>query len=837
MSDQRVAGLWPKSFADDFIELFNPNSLPVHLGGLHLTDTPIGAPALHRIPDLTFIAAGGMRVFIADGNRPDHVGFGLTSDAGEIGLFSANQAVIDCVIYGPQFPGVSVGRCPDGGSAVKALVLPTPGSGNACPVQPPTTQGIPLLAITNVWKYIDTGADLGTAWRAPGFNDSAWPQGPGLLGQLRNGGVLPEPILTPLTIGNTRTSFYFRTHFNLPANHNLTAIQLSHIIDDGAVVYLNGTELFRYNLPGGQILSTTLASANILDAEYQGPLNIPLNSFQIGDNVFAVEVHQNSINSQDINFGMTLNGISATNNPADAGVTLNEIFANNGTQAEPDGSTPDWVELYNPSATAVDLAGMSLADSFGNRWLFPAPSVIPGTGRFRVRFDADLPASTTNTGFGLKSSGDAVTLYNRAPDTNMPISTRSFGLQTADFSIGRVPDGSANWRLTLPTIGSANLPATLGNVMQLRINEWLANPRPGDDDWFEIYNPNPQPVDLGLCFLSDAQTTHQLPALSFIGAVTNAWQKFVADNNPGAGADHVPFRLGAAADQLGLANAGAVPIDVITFSNQQEEISEGRLPDGTGTIVRFPGTKSPGEPNFSALTNVVINEVLTHSDLPLEDAIELHNPTASPVNVSGWWLSDSRNSPRRYQVPPNTVIPAGGFWVFYENQFNSSDMAAIPFALSSANGDQVYLSAASGNGVMNGLRTSVEFGAAENGVSFGRYRTSVEVDFPAMSARTFGVDSPTSVEQFRMGTGLNNVYPKVGPIIISEIMYHPPDIVSQGITNDNVIEEFVELRNIGGSTVPLYDPLRPGNGWRLRDAVDFDSMRHIRFQPTGICWS
>jgi hypothetical protein len=78
------------------------------------------------------------------------------------------------------------------------------------------------------------------------------------------------------------------------------------------------------------------------------------------------------------------------------------------------------------------------------------------------------------------------------------------------------------------------------------------------------------------------------------------------------------------------------------------------------------------------------------------------------------------------------------------------------------------------------------------------------------------------VEQFRTGTGKTNAYPKVGPLIISEIMYHPLDIIVPGVsTNDNVVEEFVELRNTSASTVALYDPAYPTNGWRLRDAVDF----------------
>jgi hypothetical protein len=530
--------------------------------------------------------------------------------------------------------------------------------------------------------------------------------------------------------------------------------------------------------------------------------------------------------------GLKLDGVIAS---ATAGsVVLNEVFANNATTTDPDGSTPDWVELYNPTTGAVDLSGLSLADGGGNRWFFPAGSTINGLGYFRVRFDADKPASTTNTGFGLRASGEVVTLYNRAPQTNSPIDTRSFGLQTADFSIGRVPDGGGTWGLALPTIGGANIGVSLGNVSQLRINEWLADPQPGEDDWFEIYNPNAQPVEISFCYLADSSASHRLPALSFIGAVTNAWQVFIADDSSDD-ADHVPFRLGASGDAIGLANSNGVPIDSVSWIVvQQADVSEGRLPDGAATVVRFPGTPSPGDANFLSLTNVVVNEVLTHTDPPLEDAIELHNPTTSPVSVAGWWLSDSRGVPQKYQISPNTpTIPPGGFLVLYENQFNNGDEATIPFALSSADGDQVYLSSANVSGQMNGFRTFVNFGPSANGVSFGRYRTSVGIDFTAMAQRTFGVDAPVSVAQFRAGTGKTNSYPRIGSVVISEIMYHPPDLVGGGTTNDNLVEEFVELRNTSASTVPLYDPLHPTNGWRLRDGVSFRFNSSHAIPPGG----
>src|SRR5262249_55813578 len=153
-----------------------------------------------------------------------------------------------------------------------------------------------------------------------------------------------------------------------------------------------------------------------------------------------------------------------------------------------------------------------------------------------------------------------------------------------------------------------------------------------------------------------------------------------------------------------------------------------------------------------------------------------------------------KDSLRKFRIPNNTILAANGFVVFYEIAFNN-DTNGVPFALSSAKGDQVYLSVATTNGTMTGYRASAKFGAAANGVSFGRYQNSVaKIDYAPMSAHTFGQDNPTTLAQFRTGTGLSNSYPKVGPVIISEIMYHPPDIIVPGVsTNDNVVEKFIEL--------------------------------------------
>ncbi len=816
---------------DDFIELYNPDALPVALGGLHLTDQPIGVPALSTIRPLTFLGAGGFVAFFADGNSgPDHVNFKLNIEQGEIGLTAVDGSIIDHVIYGPQQPGVSSGRCPDGAVTPRVLGLPTPGSLNACPFVPTLPVATTLLSISNVWSY-HAGTNLDAVnWTTNTFNDSSWSKGPALLGRqsFAGGQSYPEPFRTLIETNAAQPTFYFRAHFNLAPGTAFTSLQIRHIIDDGAVFYLNGVEIpgTRFNMAGGAVTAATLAPSAVSTATYQGPFGTSVNLLLTGDNVFAVEVHQSSAGSSDLAMGVELSGLIFTNSPALAAVVINEVLANNATLAEPDGSTPDWVEIYNPSSNAVDLATMSLTDSTltPQRWVFPAGSILPAQGFLKVRLDAGLPASATNTGFGLKANGGSVYLYHRPADGGSLASAVIYGLQAADWSIGRVPNGSTNWVLNLPTFGSGNIAATLGDPAQLKINEWMAAPASGND-WFEVFNPNAQPVSLSQLWLSDdlaARQKYQIPALSFIGTGPEGYFRFWAAN--GADPDFTGFSLRNAGEALAISTANGPLINGLTFGAQSTGISQGRLPDGAVTILSFPTTSTPGKPNFLPLTTVVVNEVLAHTDPPLEDAVEFYNPTGDAVDISGWYLSDSQNNLLKYRIPSNTLIQAGSYVVIYEYQFNLENIGT-PLSFSSAKGDEVYLSQATAPGVLTGWRAYATFDASENGVSFGRHQTSVGVDFTALGAHTFGVDNPATTNQFRLGTGLTNAYPKVGPVVLNEIMYHPPG------TNDTL--EFVELQNILGSPVPLFDPANPANTWRLRKGVDFNFPQNTTIPPGG----
>ncbi|MBM3847925.1 MAG: hypothetical protein FJ405_16775, partial [Verrucomicrobia bacterium] len=746
--------------------------------------------------------------------------------------------MIDCVAYGPQPVDRSEGRQPSGGNRFGMFIEPTGGAPN--PGLKPTPEILvertELLPLQARWKYDPSGENRMTQWSAPEYDDSAWPEGDALFG-FDNNATYPIPFTTRLTSVNGRFTFYFRTRFQFSGSTEGLQLITTNLLDDGAAYYINGqlagsrrmTEVFDFRTPslGGHPGEGTLEVFNLKpDALIQG------------ENVLAAEFHQNAANSGDIAFAMSLSAVRSRTNAAPGALVLSEVLAANRTYTNALGRSPDWVELFNPSLTEVDLSGMSLTDDpqQPRRWVFPAGSRIEASSPLRVLLDPDAPPSTVpspelNAGFGLDEKGDRILLYASPAKGGALVDGVTFGFQVSDYSIGRIPEDSGSWTLTLPSLAASapGRPAVLGDPRQLRVNEWMANPRSGDD-WFEIYNPSAQPIAMGGLTLTDdlaSPAKSIIPPLSFIGSATNGFVEFRADNDSSKGADHVNFRLNNNGESVGIYLPGGVPIDWVAFGPQASGVSQGKFPDGATNIVSFANTSSPGEMNYLLLHNIAINEILAHTDPPLEDAIELQNIGLGPVDISGWFLSDSIGSPKKYRIPDGAPLAPGSFAVLYENQFNELPGSRNSFSFSSANGDQVYLSAADPGGNLTGYRAVAKFGPSKNGVPFGKLETSMGLDYPSLLFRSLGQDNPISLDVFRLGRGLSNSPPIIGPIVISEIHYHPPDIG----TNDNTRDEFIELLNTSGQAVQLFDSRFPTNTWRLRDAVDFEFPQGFRIDP------
>ena len=168
----------------------------------------------------------------------------------------------------------------------------------------PTVVLVPAGAI---WDYLDTGENAGTSWRSNTFNTAGWLSGAAELGYgeqdettlIRSNGVSGRILTT-----------YFRHRFNVASPETVGGLTLRLKRDDGGVVYLNGIEVFRSNLPEGPVDYLTRAALADDDGKSWFSTNVPPALLQTGDNLLAVEIHQESPGSSDVSFDLSLEAAS-----------------------------------------------------------------------------------------------------------------------------------------------------------------------------------------------------------------------------------------------------------------------------------------------------------------------------------------------------------------------------------------------------------------------------------------------------------------------------------------------------------------------------------------------
>jgi len=236
-----------------------------------------------------------------------------------------------------------------------------------------------------------------------------------------------------------------------------------------------------------------------------------------------------------------------------------------------------------------------------------------------------------------------------------------------------------------------------------------------------------------------------------------------------------------------------------TWNNQSSWRPSGNANGSPGFVDPAPRTFPP----------VLINEALTHTDLPQLDTVELYNAGTNTADISGWFLTDDFSKPKKYRF--SGTIPAGGFLTVNENDFNNGS----GFSFSSL-GDEVWLFSGDAATNLTGYFHGFRFDASQNGVTFGRHVTSQgEEHFVAQVANTLGT---------------TNAGPAVGPIVINEIMYQPSPVTG---TNNNTLDEFIELRNITTQAAPLFDPNFPTNTWKLSGGADYVFPPNLILQADG----
>jgi hypothetical protein len=285
-----------------------------------------------------------------------------------------------------------------------------------------------LIAAGSEWMYWDSVEYPGDDWRTPSYDDGSWSNGTAMLGFGDANGVLP---VTPIA-NNGQWASYFRRAFTVADPSLFTSLALSLQRDDGAVVWLNGVEVWRQNMPAsGSILSNTPASsvASGADESRWWTTTAAANLLVPGTNVAAVEVHQISLSSSDLIFDFSLEGINDNARPviaapndsllseAPASVRLSATASDDGQPLPADTGNPDpndphklrwgWTAVEVP-ATSSGVVWSGNAAS-GEAFTYAGSSNAPGTvftcdptatfdvpGRYVLAFAADDGEKQTN---------------------------------------------------------------------------------------------------------------------------------------------------------------------------------------------------------------------------------------------------------------------------------------------------------------------------------------------------------------------------------------------------------------------------------------------------------
>ena len=333
---------------DDWIEIFNSGDTPADLGGWGLTDDPT-RPFRWVFPDETWLAPGAFLIVRASGR-------------------------------------------------------------DTTSVNAPETW-IPAGAL---WRYDDSGADHGAAFADPGFDDSTWPTGLAPLGYA----IPPRANYVTTTIGfggdpqNKYITTWFRRSFTVDNPAAVQGVDLRLWLDDGAIVYINGIEVARENMPGGPVTAQTTTPTYVGVWPSWNSYVVPSHLFQAGENSIAVRLHQHAPTSSDLAFDLEL----------EATVKQTELHANFSLSRDgeplrltrPDGSTAD----------AIDLPPIPRDVSFGRflddpaLWRFFAEPT-PGAPNTTVAYESVLapPAFSSPPGF----YADAVSVDASHPDPEVVI--------------------------------------------------------------------------------------------------------------------------------------------------------------------------------------------------------------------------------------------------------------------------------------------------------------------------------------------------------------------------------------------------------------------------------
>ena len=399
-----------------------------------------------------------------------------------------------------------------------------------------------------------------------------------------------------------------------------------------------------------------------------------------------------------------------------------------------------WPTAANGTGPSLELVYPGLDNSLPSSWAASTngpPHGTPGAQNSTYTLDQTPIVDTVGRSAPIPSSSDTVTVTARATDDHGVTAVDLYvdsgagyasqamlddglhgdgaaGNQIYGAFLPSKPDGtlvkyyiSAADTIAQTTTFPATAPAeyvayTVGHKPPaVFINEILASNVGGlvdelgqPEDWLEIRNRDVVPIDLGGMFLSDNLDLSQfwkIPPSTWIPP--GGYLVFICDNDTPQGPFHTSFKLTKSDGRVGLfetVDHGNTLIHGFYWGLQNTDRSFGFLPDDSDAP-DYILTPTPGAPNDTAtrLSPVCINEFQTTSSAGgTDDYIELYNRTASPVDISGWHLSDDTGTPVRYTFPGGTVVGGNAAVLVSE--------VALGFSLSSTGSEVILLSAADG---------------------------------------------------------------------------------------------------------------------------------------------
>ncbi|NQU24907.1 MAG: CotH kinase family protein, partial [Candidatus Nealsonbacteria bacterium] len=495
---------------------------------------------------------------------------------------------------------------------------------------------------------------LGTTWLGGNepFDDLLWIGGGGGVGYDENttyNAHIGADLDLEGPMNDVNTSAFVRIPFTATAEQlaDVPSLTLKMQYDDGFIAYLNGVQIESANPPPSPAWDSQ-ASDSHDDSKAVVFENLDVSKhageLRVGKNVLAIHGLNRGITSSDF----LINA---------------QLVTGEGT---PGGVSPTAV-LYTGPVTIDDSAEVTARVLDGNDW----------SGPREATFSVFLPAAASNL---------VVTELNYDPHVATAAEVAMGATDKSGFEFVELQNvGSQTIDLTsVQFTDGVEFDFTGSNVTTMAPGEFVVVVK--DSAAFEARYGTTVNV-AGSFDLSLESSGERLTLLDWAGATI---ADFRYDNNSGW-----PGRADGKGATLELVDPTALPADAAdrtAFLND---------PDNWQSSVAYGGT--PGG-DSQPHQGVVVNEVLSHTDWPQVDSIELHNVTDQPIDVGGWYLSDrwgwdplvvdgGNDSYKKFRIPDGTSIPSHGYVVFDERDFNPTPLSPAPnhFALDGARGDDVWL--------------------------------------------------------------------------------------------------------------------------------------------------